>query len=1070
LGCSAQAPTDGESLGISAQALGETATLTFKVTNVRIGDSAVLQPDLSMKLRTSWDEDPLLQNNRFFACGGGSNSTLYCDSGVDRPIPEAFAQSLNLAAHPEYYTRSKVVSLDQLTAQLIVDIIKEPWQSFPQTYFARGEDRLVFNIDLQTGAVALGLGTHGVLGQEGNCYRLEQNWRLCAELSVPCTRERQNGVDDDCDGAVDECDAGTSTVCSVSVPTCASPVPQPGHATCSATGVIGPCIPDSADTVAEILNGVDDDCDKTIDECNPGQIDMACTTPAGSACPNEAGTASCAGGTLGACVSNRANTQQESKNGVDDDCDGLVDECNPGQLTQACSVPYAGCIDPQPGEAACSGPTQGMCIPYGIDDQSTCQLPGCLEFPGGDTDGNGDSDDDDDGLPDCWELGQVVEVGSFRGVIPLPNANPRRKNLYVEVDYMAGHKPLQSAIDAVKDSFARAPVSNPDGSTGITLEVLVDQEIPHRSLIHPGFCLIDALCEGVEADNIKEQYFGVAGENAPAKLGRALAYRYAIFAHDIADKVGTSGYAEIGGDDFIVSLGSGWMTHPAMGPPCLGGSCFAEQAGTFMHELGHTLNLDHGGDSEENFKVNYFSVMNYFHQIGNLYAPQTILDYSSGRMPVLAEYQLLETVGLGPAARGATLWVPFGPFPNTTSARAAGPINWNRSVDVNGAPLIDSIPVQVDLNGSNGELTAFADHNDWSALQFDVSHEENAVAGVHTNVVTETLTAAEVYQGDRDGDGVSDIVDNCVMLSNPNQSDSNGDRVGDGCELSPSAECLDINGSVRRAAFGYLNAKRGGVYIPPGPANAFLAGPVDQGQARQFALGRWRRAFDVQFSGASHTWQLGTQQATASVNAGLPACSADPDGDGILTIDDNCPFVSNADQSDVDGNGTGDACRADDVLSFDDPVGWSAIVGNPLLDFGMTHTQGVGSLSVQSKNFIELTSVLLDTRQVRGRFSVASPTTVSYDLFVPGPPPNVWWVGATQLYVSCPSAGIYHAYLGQQELTGLPTAAWNTITMALPTTILNVLMSDRSDLSFQISLVSPEPVQTFYLDNLRFGT
>ena len=39
-----------------------------------------------------------------------------------------------------------------------------------------------------------------------------------------------------------------------------------------------------------------------------------------------------------------------------------------------------------------------------------------------------------------------------------------------------------------------------------------------------------------------------------------------------------------------------------------------EQAGTFMHEFGHTLGLKHGGNDHENEKPAYHSVMNYLYQ------------------------------------------------------------------------------------------------------------------------------------------------------------------------------------------------------------------------------------------------------------------------------------------------------------------------------------------------------------------------------------------------------------------------------------------------------------------------
>ena len=40
-------------------------------------------------------------------------------------------------------------------------------------------------------------------------------------------------------------------------------------------------------------------------------------------------------------------------------------------------------------------------------------------------------------------------------------------------------------------------------------------------------------------------------------------------------------------------------------------------------------------------------------------------------------------------------------------------------------------------------------------------------------------------------------------------------------------------------------------------------------------------------------------------------CDTDLDGDGVVNDLDNCPYFSNADQTDVDGNGVGDTCEED---------------------------------------------------------------------------------------------------------------------------------------------------------------
>ena len=44
------------------------------------------------------------------------------------------------------------------------------------------------------------------------------------------------------------------------------------------------------------------------------------------------------------------------------------------------------------------------------------------------------------------------------------------------------------------------------------------------------------------------------------------------------------------------------------------------------------------------------------------------------------------------------------------------------------------------------------------------------------------LTVARYHQDDRDSDGVSDGVDNCVLVANPGQTDVDGDGAGDACD------------------------------------------------------------------------------------------------------------------------------------------------------------------------------------------------------------------------------------------------------------------------------------------------
>lgn len=66
---------------------------------------------------------------------------------------------------------------------------------------------------------------------------------------------------------------------------------------------------------------------------------------------------------------------------------------------------------------------------------------------------------------------------------------------------------------------------------------------------------------------------------------------------------------------------------------------------------------------------------------------------------------------------------------------------------------------------------------------------------------------------DSDGDGVCDDVDNCPAVANPNQEDSDGNGVGDACEVAKKCD-LDGNGSIDVNDIKAI-AKLFGTRVPP---------------------------------------------------------------------------------------------------------------------------------------------------------------------------------------------------------------------------------------------------------------
>jgi hypothetical protein len=183
--------------------------------------------------------------------------------------------------------------------------------------------------------------------RENEHGRCEQD-RRCDQ---PCTvatpaAEACNGLDDDCDGAID--DGLGSTTC--------------GEGECRVTtancidGVPTACVP--RDPVAEVCDNRDNDCNGAIDDEIP---DLVCGL---GICRN----------TVTACIDGRPQSCNprpagiETCNGLDDDCNGLDDDglgtttCGLG----ACATTVENCVAGQPQACEPGAPTDEIC--NGVDD------------------------------------------------------------------------------------------------------------------------------------------------------------------------------------------------------------------------------------------------------------------------------------------------------------------------------------------------------------------------------------------------------------------------------------------------------------------------------------------------------------------------------------------------------------------------------------------------------------------------------------------------------------------------------------------------------------------------------
>lgn len=327
-------------------------------------------------------------------------------------------------------------------------------------------------------------------------------------------------------------------------------------------------------------------------------------------------------------------------------------------------------------------------------------------------------DRDGDGLPDDWEVNGYDPNGDGVPEVDLKamGANPDRKDIFVEVDFMTGHQLDQETLALVIDAFSNAPVASLNGApSGIALHVDNGANSVMNPVTREGWGPLSnqnelAHVEVLGTEDAGGDYNWGAFDQIRSSgllVNRRPIFHYVVSAHNGPDSfAGISRGIEA--SDLLLTLGGDGAAETPRSREFI--------ADTFMHELGHNLGLRHGGADDINRKPNYLSIMSYGHGgAGIIRADGTpVIDYSRFAIP-LNENLLDEVQGFGLAAGSPptafrTFYTCAGD--KVKAALLTSPIDWNCD------GTIFPAAVSADVSGGNG-TTDLAGQADWDKLVFD---------------------------------------------------------------------------------------------------------------------------------------------------------------------------------------------------------------------------------------------------------------------------------------------------------------------------------------------------------------